>query len=428
MAVFSKIAALAAIGASLVWAVPVAGPPKLNTHKAHIGANGVQFTTYHPLATYETFLDGSPVHASLIDAGASKDQAAIAFLAIKLGVAADSLEIRSEYEGDNSTHVYVSQKLNGIAVANGVANVVFDKSMQVVAYGANLIKPSDVSSATSKINEPTAIAAAEKALGGTYNDWPVKAEHVYQGTTKARLAYVVQVQNDKSWFEAFVDAQTGTVINAIDFVAHASYRVVPFNLLAQWLASGQYDLVDNNSRIISFKSTTSATTAESASSLVFDYAWSSTTAVNLNVARTNALFIANSYHDPLYKYGFTEKAFNFQDNNFGKGGVGADNIQMSVQASGTDNSNFAKGQRNMYLWDFTSPDRDGDLSNDVITHEFTHGLTNRMTGGGTGRCLSTTEAGGMGEGWSDTLSFWTEQKNATVVDLTLGGWVYNSQQ
>ncbi|KAG8873576.1 hypothetical protein FRB97_006629 [Tulasnella sp. 331] len=95
MAVFSKIAALAAIGASLVWAVPVAGPPKLNTHKAHIGANGVQFTTYHPLATYETFLDGSPVHASLIDAGASKDQAAIAFLAIKLGVAADSLEIRS---------------------------------------------------------------------------------------------------------------------------------------------------------------------------------------------------------------------------------------------------------------------------------------------------------------------------------------------
>ncbi|KAG8873577.1 hypothetical protein FRB97_006630 [Tulasnella sp. 331] len=105
---------------------------------------------------------------------------------------------------------------------------------------------------------------------------------------------------------------------------------------------------------------------------------------------------------------------------------------MSVQASGTDNSNFAtpadgqKGQRNMYLWDFTSPDRDGDLSNDVITHEFTHGLTNRMTGGGTGRCLSTTEAGGMGEGWSDTLSFWTEQKNATVVDLTLGGWVYNN--
>lgn len=27
-----------------------------------------------------------------------------------------------------------------------------------------------------------------------------------------------------------------------------------------------------------------------------------------------------------------------------------------------------------------------------------------MTGGGTGRCLQTTEAGGMGEGWSDAMA------------------------
>lgn len=42
------------------------------------------------------------------------------------------------------------------------------------------------------------------------------------------------------------------------------------------------------------------------------------------------------------------------------------------------------GHCNMYLWDLTTPQRDGDLSNDIISHEFTHGLTNRMTGGGTG--------------------------------------------
>ena len=36
----------------------------------------------------------------------------------------------------------------------------------------------------------------------------------------------------------------------------------------------------------------------------------------------------------------------------------------------------------------------------------THGVTNRMTGGGTGRCLQTTEAGGMGEGWSDTMAMY----------------------
>ncbi len=56
----------------------------------------------------------------------------------------------------------------------------------------------------------------------------------------------------------------------------------------------------------------------------------------------------------------------------------------------------------MYIWTLTTPNRDGALQNDIIVHEFTHGITNRLTGGGTGRCLQTLEAGGMGEG-SHTL-------------------------
>ncbi len=44
------------------------------------------------------------------------------------------------------------------------------------------------------------------------------------------------------------------------------------------------------------------------------------------------------------------------------------------------------------------------MENDIVIHELTHGVTNRMTGGGTGRCLQTTEAGGMGEGWSDSMA------------------------
>ena len=39
----------------------------------------------------------------------------------------------------------------------------------------------------------------------------------------------------------------------------------------------------------------------------------------------------------------------------------------------------------MFTWTYNTPNRDGDLSNDIIVHEFAHGLTNRMTGGGTGR-------------------------------------------
>jgi extracellular elastinolytic metalloproteinase len=77
----------------------------------------------------------------------------------------------------------------------------------------------------------------------------------------------------------------------------------------------------------------------------------------------------------------------------------------------------------MFLWDYTSPGRDGALENDIVSHENTHGVSNRMTGGGTGSCLQTTEAGGMGEGWSDTMAFWTEQTSATVADYIMGSYV-----
>ena len=63
------------------------------------------------------------------------------------------------------------------------------------------------------------------------------------------------------------------------------------------------------------------------------------------------------------------------------------------------------------------------MENDIPVHEFTHGLTNRMTGGGTGACLQTTESRGMGEGWSDAMASWTEKTSGEVADFTLGAYV-----
>ena len=39
------------------------------------------------------------------------------------------------------------------------------------------------------------------------------------------------------------------------------------------------------------------------------------------------------------------------------------------------------------------PGRDGALEKSIVVYENTHGTTKRITGGGTGRCLQTTEAG-----------------------------------
>lgn len=48
--------------------------------------------------------------------------------------------------------------------------------------------------------------------------------------------------------------------------------------------------------------------------------------------------------------------------------------------------------------------RDGDMDNSVVVHEMTHGITNRMTGGGTAACLQGAESKGLGEGWSDAMA------------------------
>ncbi|KAG8896153.1 hypothetical protein FRC01_011976, partial [Tulasnella sp. 417] len=196
------------------------------------------------------------------------------------------------------------------------------------------------------------------------------------------------------------------------------------------------DTKGNNALSYSGPEPLTGTSEQTGPNSVFDYQWDPSKAPedssNKNAAVVNAFYVANKYHDVLYKYGFIEEAFNFQINNFNKGGLGEDGVLISVQdASGKNNANFAAppdgapGICRMYTFTFTDPNRDGALENDIVTHELTHGLTNRMTGGGTSRCLQTLESGGMGEGWSDTVAFWSEQKSETPVDFTLGGYVTN---
>lgn len=66
---------------------------------------------------------------------------------------------------------------------------------------------------------------------------------------------------------------------------------------------------------------------------------------------------------------------------------------------------------------YRNPQVDGSLDNGVVVHEYTHGLSNRLTGGpGTTSCLSNGEQ--MGEGWSDyfALMMTTDWANAKVSD------------
>lgn len=138
---------------------------------------------------------------------------------------------------------------------------------------------------------------------------------------------------------------------------------------------------------------------------------------------SNVFYWNNIIHDLTYNYGFDEVAGNFQANNQGRGGAGNDYVNADAQdGSGTNNANFAtpadgsSGRMQMYLWN-GSPQKDGDVDNGVVVHEYGHGVSNRLTGGpAQAGCLQNVEQ--MGEGWSDYLSLMATQDwaSSTLTD------------
>jgi uncharacterized repeat protein (TIGR01451 family) len=133
---------------------------------------------------------------------------------------------------------------------------------------------------------------------------------------------------------------------------------------------------------------------------------------------TNLFYWNNVIHDVMYQYGFDEVSGNFQTSNMGRGGAGNDHVLADAQdGSGTNNANFAtpadgsSGRMQMYLWSGT-PQKDGDVDNGIVCHEFAHGISNRLTGGpALAGCLSNDEQ--MGEGWSDYYGLMFTQNWAT---------------
>lgn len=150
-------------------------------------------------------------------------------------------------------------------------------------------------------------------------------------------------------------------------------------------------------------------------SLTFDYPFNQTYSSSNqyeSAAITNLFYWNNIIHDILYQYGFDEVSGNFQQNNYGKGGLGNDFVKAEAQDnSGTCNANFGTPPdghiptMQMYICD----NRDGDFDNGVIIHEYGHGVSNRLTGGPSiANCLTNLEQ--MGEGWSDYFSLMITMK------------------
>ncbi|MBK6775620.1 MAG: M36 family metallopeptidase [Flavobacteriales bacterium] len=121
-------------------------------------------------------------------------------------------------------------------------------------------------------------------------------------------------------------------------------------------------------------------------------------------------------HDVFYRYGFDEVSGNFQSNNYGRGGAEGDFLYADGQdGSGTNNGNFgtppdgSSPREQLFVYTFTTPNRDGCMDRNFITHEYGHGISRRLVGGAS-NVNSLNNQDQMGEGWSDWIALMMTMK------------------
>ncbi|KAJ1981149.1 hypothetical protein H4R34_002185 [Dimargaris verticillata] len=256
-------------------------------------------------------------------------------------------------------------------------------------------------------------------------------------------AWSVQVRVEPSWLTAVVDATTYDILGLMDYTRPACYRAFslvsndpehsprerfcdPWNPLAsplgwQRTVTQKFTETMGNNVRAQARHNASATWQEGSRpqglgpNLVFDFPLplNKEPTKYTDAAITNLFYRANLLHDLFYQYGFDEAAGNFQQDNLGRGGKGDDPlIAWGQEADKTNNALFRTPPDGesptmwMYLWDNGEhPFRDGCLDGGVMTHEYTHGVAARLTGGPSNvYCLLIGDAAGLSEGWCDWVA------------------------
>jgi hypothetical protein len=249
-------------------------------------------------------------------------------------------------------------------------------------------------------------------------------------------------------FRSLVDAQTGAVLlrrNLTVYLTNATFRVftgdspTPFSpghsspssvqppvaarTLVTWAAfdtnaspGGWIDAAVNETRGNNVDAHTDLTDDDApdlprpqgSPHHVFDFAMdlAQPPSAYRSAAVVQLFYTCNWVHDRLWQLGFTEASGNFQTTNFNRGGLGDDALLADAQDGGDfNNANMSTPgdgfppRMQMYVFNGPSPDIDGDFDVEVVVHEYVHGLTERLVGGGVG--IFSAQTAGMGEGWSD---------------------------
>jgi Zn-dependent metalloprotease len=385
--------------------------------------------------------------------------------------AVSGLRLDNEDNDQGTTFLDYVQTVGGLKVFEGDVKVVVGRAGEVLNVRQGFVVNSQKASLRPSLSEAEGIAkafehagravppsfaetrgrvgAGERAafanpLNPAYED--VLSElNVVRVKDEARLAWHVYAEaGPEEWYEMLVDAHTGELLlrhNLYVFEAQGTvYTEAPdkgarvllsfvgdttINTAAGWMGTSTVT-TGNNAEAYLDRDANNAPDTTSGSGLSnghafaadqnFTFPFSTTVDPRTQQAAvvTNLFYYNNVMHDFSYGLGFTETARNFQTNNFGRGGLGADSVRAEAQdGSGTNNANFAtppdgsRPRMQQYLFTSPNPDRDSSVDGDVVFHEYGHGISNRLIGNGS-TALSGTQSGAMGEGWSD---YWATTLN-----------------
>uniref|UniRef100_A0A0W0EZT8 Extracellular metalloproteinase n=1 Tax=Moniliophthora roreri TaxID=221103 RepID=A0A0W0EZT8_MONRR len=314
--------------------------PAITTHNMKHVSRGLAVEVFHPKTNYTTSGKGVDLPKSLVQS--SIEEQVVPFLSSQLQVDSANLVL----------HVLVltaPHEQDGVPFVNAVANVAL-KQDRVVAFGQSFVDTTNIADSKPSVEVASVIPRVEQALDGKHNSVQPTVEYLTLQDSSIVLFHVIQVQNEAAmtWHEAYVDAHSGELVSITDFVAQASYKVLP--MWKELPTEGYEILVDHQNSVASpfgWHNDGITNTTVTAGNNVITYIGAERPRQPLGQAAlssstTHAFYVINSFHDVLYLYGFTESTFNFQTNNFDKGGLGNDRVLVSLDDSaGQNNADFA---------------------------------------------------------------------------------------
>jgi hypothetical protein len=270
----------------------------------------------------------------------------------------------------------------------------------------------------------------------------------------AKLAWKTVVEANKiGWYETLIDARTGAVLFRKNLyesagpegnvyreqhpgISGATQQITPFTGPGfdnnGWVtdrntsgnAINAYQDTDGNDSS-DFQPQTPASGDPSYQHFDYNFtnAWGTSGGTDITTDQaasvTQLFYYANLYHDYLYGLGWTESFRNYQVDNFGRGGSGGDPVLAEADdsyltegcnANFSTNSDGTSSRMQMFVGKSSCNNNfiQRSMNGDTVFHEFTHGLSHRLVGGGS--LGSGAQTDGMGEGWGDFIatSYWND--------------------